>query len=199
MSWLSKLMPSGIRTDNTPSKKRSVPEGLWKSAATAAARCTVRNWKRTWSLPEVRPSHGDPRACAPGRPVRRRQHHRDRRAPGAGRPAQVQGPKKYSERIKIAQKNTGEYDALVAMRGLLKGRPLVASSFEFAFMGGSMGSVVGERFALAARPREIGSPFVCFSASGGARMQEGLFSLMQMAKTSAALGKLRAAGPTSRC
>jgi len=81
------------------------------------------------------------------------------------------------------------------MRGLLKGRPLVASSFDFAFMGGSMGSVVGERFALAAETAvEIGAPYVCFSASGGARMQEGLFSLMQMAKTSAALGKLREAG-----
>jgi len=103
--------------------------------------------------------------------------------------------KKYSERIKIAQKNTGEYDALIAMRGLLKGRALVASSFDFAFMGGSMGSVVGERFALAAETAvEIGAPYVCFSQSGGARMQEGLFSLMQMAKTSAALGKLREAG-----
>ena len=80
------------------------------------------------------------------------------------------------------------------MRGLLKGRALVASSFDFAFMGGSMGSVVGERFALAAETAvEIGAPYV-LSQSGGARMQEGLFSLMQMAKTSAALGKLREAG-----
>ena len=103
--------------------------------------------------------------------------------------------KKYAERIKASQKNTGEYDALVAMRGLLKGRPLVASSFDFAFMGGSMGSVVGERFSLAAETAlEMGAPYVCFSASGGARMQEGLFSLMQMAKTSAALARLREAG-----
>ena len=103
--------------------------------------------------------------------------------------------KKYAERIKAAQKNTGEYDALVAMRGTLKGRPLVASSFDFAYMGGSMGSVVGERFTLGAeRALELRCPFVCFSASGGARMQESLFSLMQMAKTSAALGRLRAAG-----
>jgi len=103
--------------------------------------------------------------------------------------------KKYSDRIKAAQKATGERDALIAMRGTLKQRPLVACSFDFAFMGGSMGSVVGERFALAAEAAlEIGCPFVCFSASGGARMQESLFSLMQMAKTSATLGRLRAAG-----
>ncbi|HEY4559674.1 MAG TPA: acetyl-CoA carboxylase, carboxyltransferase subunit beta, partial [Lysobacter sp.] len=103
--------------------------------------------------------------------------------------------KKYSDRIKAAQKSTGERDALVAMQGTLDGRPLVASSFDFAFMGGSMGSVVGERFTRAAETAlEIGSPFVNFSASGGARMQESLFSLMQMAKTSAALGRLREAG-----
>ena len=103
--------------------------------------------------------------------------------------------KKYSERIKAAQKSTGERDALIAMQGRLRGRDLVAASFDFAYMGGSMGSVVGERFALAAeRALELGCPFVCFSASGGARMQESLFSLMQMAKTSAALARMRAKG-----
>src|SRR5690606_10352432 len=103
--------------------------------------------------------------------------------------------KRYADRIKSTQKATGEYDALVAMEGTLKGRPLVASSFDFAYMGGSMGSVVGEKFTLAAeRALELGAPFVNFSASGGARMQGSLFSLMQTAKTSAALGRLRAAG-----
>ncbi|RYZ69558.1 MAG: acetyl-CoA carboxylase carboxyltransferase subunit beta, partial [Lysobacteraceae bacterium] len=103
--------------------------------------------------------------------------------------------KKYSDRIKASQKSTGERDALVVLEGTIKERALVAAAFDFAFMGGSMGSVVGERFALGAeRALETGSPFVCFSASGGARMQEGLLSLMQMAKTSAALGRLRAAG-----
>jgi acetyl-CoA carboxylase carboxyl transferase subunit beta len=103
--------------------------------------------------------------------------------------------KKYSDRIKAAQKSTGERDALIALQGTLKGQPLVACAFDFAFMGGSMGSVVGERFAEAAeRALDIRSPLVCFSATGGARMQESLFSLMQMAKTSAALGRLRAAG-----
>ena len=92
-------------------------------------------------------------------------------------------------------KSTGERDALIAMEGKLKGHDLVAAAFDFAYMGGSMGSVVGERFTLAAeRALELRCPYVCFSSSGGARMQESLFSLMQMAKTSAALGRLRAAG-----
>src|SRR5690606_37181059 len=103
--------------------------------------------------------------------------------------------KRYSDRIKAAQKATGERDALIAMQGLLKQRPLVACAFDFAFMGGSMGSVVGERFAFAAEAAlAAGCPLVCFTATGGSRMQESLFSLMQMAKTSAALGRLRAAG-----
>ena len=192
MSWLSKLMPSGIRTDNTPARSAVSPRACGKSAATAAARCTVRNWKRTWKSARS--------AAITWRSARARlaalfdaDSTTEIGARLADRPAQVQDQKKYSERIKIAQKNTGEYDALIAMRGLLKGRALVASSFDFAFMGGSMGSVVGERFALAAETAvEIGAP--CVSQSGGARMQEGLFSLMQMAKTSAALGKLREAG-----
>ncbi|MBP8080534.1 MAG: acetyl-CoA carboxylase carboxyltransferase subunit beta, partial [Arenimonas sp.] len=103
--------------------------------------------------------------------------------------------KKYADRIKTSQKNTGERDALVSVQGKLHGRDVCACAFEFRFMGGSMGSVVGERFALAAeRALALRCPLVCFSATGGARMQEGLFSLMQMAKTSAALGRLRAAG-----
>jgi acetyl-CoA carboxylase carboxyl transferase subunit beta len=103
--------------------------------------------------------------------------------------------KKYKDRIVAAQKQTGEKDALIAMHGLLKAQPLMACAFEFAYMGGSMGSVVGEKFTLAAEHAlEERMPFVCFCASGGARMQEGLFSLMQMAKTAAALARLRDAG-----
>ena len=103
--------------------------------------------------------------------------------------------KKYKDRLAQAQKATGEKDALVAMRGQLKGLPLVACAFEFRFMGGSMGSVVGERFVRAVDTclRES-IPLVCFSASGGARMQEALFSLMQMTKTSAALRELSERG-----
>ena len=99
--------------------------------------------------------------------------------------------KKYKDRLLQAQKVTGEDAALVVMKGKVKGVPLVAASFEFKFMGGSMGSVVGERFVRAVNTcLEENIPLVCFSASGGARMQEALFSLMQMAKTSAALTKL---------
>jgi acetyl-CoA carboxylase carboxyl transferase subunit beta len=103
--------------------------------------------------------------------------------------------KKYKDRLQAAQKATGEKDALIAMRGELEGMPVVAVAFEFRFMGGSMGAVVGERFARAANiALEENIPFVCFSASGGARMQEALFSLFQMAKTSAILEKLRLQG-----
>jgi acetyl-CoA carboxylase carboxyl transferase subunit beta len=101
--------------------------------------------------------------------------------------------KRYKDRIEDAQKKTGEKDALLVQRGTLHGMPIVVAAFEFDFMGGSMGAVVGEKFVRAVNEAIAHHcPFVCFSASGGARMQEALFSLMQMAKTSAALGQLRA-------
>jgi acetyl-CoA carboxylase carboxyl transferase subunit beta len=103
--------------------------------------------------------------------------------------------KKYKDRLVASQKTTGEQDALIVMRGQVKGLPLVAAAFDFRFMGGSMGSVVGERFVRAVNTcLQDGIPLVCFSASGGARMQEALFSLMQMSKTSAALAKLSRRG-----
>jgi acetyl-CoA carboxylase carboxyl transferase subunit beta len=103
--------------------------------------------------------------------------------------------RKYKERLAEAQKDTGEKDALVVLNGKLNGMPVVAAAFEFRFMGGSMGAVVGARFVAAVEAALAQqSPLVCFAASGGARMQEALFSLMQMAKTSAALARLREAG-----
>ncbi|OCQ51264.1 Acetyl-coenzyme A carboxylase carboxyl transferase subunit beta [Photorhabdus australis subsp. thailandensis] len=103
--------------------------------------------------------------------------------------------KKYKDRISAAQKQTQEKDALVVMKGTLNGMPVVAAAFEFAFMGGSMASVVGARFVRAVEQAlEDDCPLVCFSSSGGARMQEALMSLMQMAKTSAALAKLQERG-----
>ncbi|MGX8942050.1 acetyl-CoA carboxylase, carboxyltransferase subunit beta [Symbiopectobacterium sp. Eva_TO] len=103
--------------------------------------------------------------------------------------------KKYKDRLVAAQKQSDEKDALVVMKGTLYGMPVVAASFEFAFLGGSMASVVGARFVRAVEQAlEDGCPLVCFSASGGARMQEALMSLMQMAKTSAALAKMRERG-----
>ena len=103
--------------------------------------------------------------------------------------------KKYKDRISTAQKETGEQDALITMTGTLYNMPIVVAASNFAFMGGSMGSVVGAKFVKAAeKAMELNCPFVCFSASGGARMQEALFSLMQMAKTSAVLARMREKG-----
>ncbi|CAD7715628.1 Acetyl-coenzyme A carboxylase carboxyl transferase subunit beta [Xanthomonas hydrangeae] len=197
MSWLSKLMPSGIRTENTPAKKRSVPEGLWEKCSNCGSALYGPELEENL---EVCPK------CDHHMAIRARARLNSLFDPDTATTeiAAQLGPvdvlkfkdqKRYGERIKASQKSSGEYDALIAMRGTLKGNPLVAAAFDFAFMGGSMGSVVGERFARAAEVAlEVGCPFVCFSASGGARMQEGLFSLMQMAKTSAALGRLREAG-----
>ena len=189
-------MPSGIRTDNAANRKRSVPEGLWEKCD----RCGAVLYR-----PELEENLEVCPKCDFHMPIRARARLASLFDPGSTTeiaatlaPTDVlkfKDSKRYAERIKSTQKVTGEYDALVAMQGLLKGRPLVASSFDFAYMGGSMGSVVGEKFTLAAeKALEIGAPFVNFSASGGARMQESLFSLMQMAKTSAALGRLRAVG-----
>ncbi|WP_407351873.1 acetyl-CoA carboxylase, carboxyltransferase subunit beta [Luteimonas sp. R10] len=196
MSWLKKLMPASIRTESGAPRKRSVPEGLWEKCE----RCGAILYR-----PELEENLEVCPKCSFHRPIRARARLRgfldrdsgDEIAAELG-PTDVlrfKDQKKYADRIKAAQKATGERDALVAMEGTLKGRPIVACAFDFAYMGGSMGSVVGERFARGAeRALELGSPFVCFSASGGARMQESLFSLLQMAKTSAALGRLRAAG-----
>ncbi len=196
MSWLKKLMPSGIRTEAAASKRRSVPEGLWEKCN----RCGVVLYR-----PELEENLEVCPKCCFHMPIRARARLKALFDPGSGTeigaglgPVDVlkfRDQKRYSDRIKAAQKSTGERDALVAMRGALKQRPLVACAFDFAFMGGSMGSVVGERFALAAEAAlETRCPLVCFSATGGARMQESLFSLMQMDKTAAALGRLRAAG-----
>ena len=196
MSWLKKLMPARIRTEPATGRKRSVPEGLWEKCGGCGS---VLYRPELEENLEVCPKCGHHMAI--------RGRVRLERFLDAGTGVEIArelGPtdvlkfkdqKRYSDRIKGAQKATGERDALIAMEGRLKDRPVVACAFDFAFMGGSMGSVVGERFARAAeRALEIGAPLVCFSATGGARMQESLFSLMQMAKTSAALGRLRAAG-----
>jgi hypothetical protein len=109
-------------------------------------------------------------------------------------PLKFKDSRKYSERLEEAVKETGETDALVVMQGSVKNVPLLAAAFEFGFLGGSMGSVVGERFVRGVQACcDEGLPFVCFTATGGARMQEGLLSLMQMAKTTAALHQLSAA------
>ncbi|HLM53358.1 MAG TPA: acetyl-CoA carboxylase carboxyl transferase subunit beta, partial [Pseudoxanthomonas sp.] len=170
MSWLSKLMPSGIRTQGGGAKsKRTVPEGLWEKCD----RCGAVLYR-----PELEENLEVCPKCGFHRAIRARARlaalfDRDSTqeigaALGPTDALKFKDQKKYADRIKASQKSTGERDALIVLQGLLKERPLVAAAFDFAFMGGSMGSVVGERFALGAeRALEIGSPFVCFSASGG--------------------------------
>ena len=190
MSWFEKLLPTRIRTEG--GTKRTVPEGLWSKCDVCNAVLYRAELERNL---EVCPK------CSHHMRINAR-----RRLEGfldsEGReeiandiePVDIlkfKDSKKYKDRLVQAQKNTGEKDALIVMRGQVKGVPLVACAFEFAFMGGSMGAVVGERFVRAVNLcLEQNLPLVCFSASGGARMQEALFSLMQMAKTSAALARL---------
>ena len=194
MSWFGKLLPSKIRTEAR--NKKSIPEGLWKKCNDCGAVLYGTELERNIN---VCPKCGyHMRINARTRlqaflDAEPRYEIGDELEPVDA--LKFKDSKKYKERIAIAQKNTDETDALVVMCGALKGRPIVACAFEFAFMGGSMGSVVGERFVRAVNAaREEKAPLICFSASGGARMQEALFSLMQMAKTSAALAQLNREG-----
>ncbi|MGM8931165.1 acetyl-CoA carboxylase, carboxyltransferase subunit beta [Salinicola halophyticus] len=195
MSWLDKIVPSMSRTQRND-RRASVPDGLWRKCP---------NCEAVLYLPELEKHQNVCPKC---------QHHLRLTArkrlnwflDAEGREEiagdlqpndrlKFRDSKKYKDRLTSAQKATDENDALIAMRGTLDGLPVVAVAFEFSFMGGSMGAVVGEKFVRAATlALENEIPLVCFAASGGARMQEALFSLMQMAKTSAALEKLKLAG-----
>ncbi|MEX0730886.1 MAG: acetyl-CoA carboxylase, carboxyltransferase subunit beta [Aquisalimonadaceae bacterium] len=198
MSWFQKLMPSRIRTDASEKvrNRSSVPEGLWTKCPGCSAVLYRPEVERNL---EVCPKCGQHMRVN----ARTRLEAFLDRDSGVELAAEVKpvdvlkfrDSKKYRDRLIQAQKNTAEDDALVVMQGTVRGIQVVACAFEFDFMGGSMGSVVGERFVRAVNVcLEQRIPLICFSASGGARMQEALFSLMQMAKTSAALGRLREAG-----
>ncbi len=194
MSWFEKLMPKRIRTE--VSSKRGVPEGLWAKCAGCGAILYRAEMERNL---DVCPKCGHHDRQGARRRLDTFLDPEERTEIGANLaptdPLKFKDSKKYKDRITQAQKSTGEKDALVVMKGRLKGMDLVAAAFEFSFMGGSMGSVVGERFVRGVNiALEQGIPMICFSASGGARMQESLFSLMQMAKTSAALGKMSKRG-----
>lgn len=193
-SWFEKLMPSRIRTE--VSSKRAVPEGLWAKCPGCNAILYRADMERNL---EVCPKCGYHNRLNARRRLDTFLDPEHREEVGAQLesvdPLKFKDSKKYKDRLTQAQKQTGEKEALVVMRGRLKGLDLVAAAFEFNFMGGSMGSVVGERFVRGVNlAQEQCIPLVCFSASGGARMQESLFSLLQMAKTSAALGRLRGTG-----
>ncbi|HHO68772.1 MAG TPA: acetyl-CoA carboxylase carboxyltransferase subunit beta [Gammaproteobacteria bacterium] len=194
MSWFEKLMPSRIRTEGKG--KRNVPEGLWSKCSGCDAVLYRAELERNL---DVCPKCGYHMRIGARRRLDVFLDEEPREEIGAGLepsdPLKFKDSKKYRDRITQAQKATGEKDALVVMRGQVEGLPLVAAAFEFGYMGGSMGSVVGERFVRGVNASiDHNIPLVCFSASGGARMQEALLSLMQMAKTSAALARLSAAG-----
>ncbi len=190
MSWFEKLMPSRIRTESKD--KRTVPEGLWSKCSACDAVLYRTELERNQ---DVCPKCDHHMRISARRRLDLFLDAEPREEIGAELqptdPLKFKDSKKYTDRIKLAQKTSGEDDALIVMRGQVEGVPLVAAAFDFGFMGGSMGSVVGERFVRAVNASlDHNVPLVCFSASGGARMQEGLFSLMQMSKTSAALARL---------
>ena len=195
MNWLKRIRPAGPASGKNE-RSNSIPEGLWKKCPKCAS-------------PLYRPELESNLDVCP-----KCEHHM---RIGARRRLDIfldendrleiaqdveaidrlkfKDVKKYKDRLIDAQKKTGEKDALIAMSGNLKGIPVVSCAFEFAFHGGSMGYAVGEKFTRAANlALEERRPFICFSATGGARMQEALISLMQMAKTSAVLERLSAAG-----
>lgn len=190
MSWFKKLLPSRIRTEG--SQKKGVPEGLWiKCSSCNTILYSTELYKNLEVCPNCNHHH---RLGARQRLTQFLDKEHQEEIAADLEPIdrlKFRDSKKYKDRISQAQKSTGEKEALLLMKGLLMGQPLIVSAFEFDFMGGSMGATVGEKFVrgvdLALSERR---PYVCFTASGGARMQEGLFSLMQMAKTSAALAKL---------
>ncbi len=195
MNWFEKLLPSKIRTSGENDKK-NVPEGLWAKCDGCDAIIYRAELERNQEVCTKCDHHM--RIGARGR-LDAFFDDEGRSEIGAGIEAldvlKFKDDKRYRDRLAQAQKQTGEKDALLAMRGTVKGVELVAVAFEFRFMGGSMGSVVGEKFVRAVNTCiEHGLPLICFTASGGARMQEALFSLLQMAKTSAALTRLSRQG-----
>ena len=194
MSWYDKILPSGVRKQ-AGEKRSTVPEGLWKKCVKCEAVLYRPDLERNDDVCPKCDHHmrigarrrldvfldpeGREEIFTEIEPVDR---------------LKFKDTKRYRDRLAAAQKKTGEKDALIAMRGTLHGMPLVVVAFDFSFHGGSMGYAVGEKFTRSAQVAlEEGIPFVCFSASGGARMQEALISLMQMAKTSAVLERLKEA------
>ncbi len=194
MSWLEKLMPSRIRTEGT--SKRKVPEGIWDKCPHCQAVLYRSDLERNLRVCPKCNHHMRIGARArllsflDEKPLEEVGLHLESKDY-----LKFKDNKKYKDRLSAAAKTTGEKEALVVLRGQLKQVPLVAAAFDFNFMAGTMGSVVGERFTRAAKralSEEI--PLVCFSTSGGARMQEALMSLFQMAKTSAVLARMRDKG-----
>ncbi len=191
MSWFKKILPSRNKTNGN--NRRTVPEGVWTKCEACNAVLYRAELDRNL---EVCPKCNHHMRITARIRLERFLDEGDREEIGTSiKPIDIlkfKDSKRYKDRLNQSQKQTGENDALVAISGTLKGMPVVCCAFEFDFMGGSMGSVVGERFVLAAESAiQQKTPFICFSTSGGARMQEALFSLMQMAKTTAAISSIR--------
>lgn len=192
MSWLEKLLPPKIKRSDPQARQKSVPEGLWSKCGACEA---------VLYRTDLDGNQGVCPKCGHHHRLRARRRL-DLLLDADGRveigadvtpvdALKFRDSRKYPERLGAAQKETGEDDAMVVMQGAIEGVPVVVACFEFDFLGGSMGSVVGERFVRGVRAAyEKRLPFICITASGGARMQEGLFSLMQMAKTTAAITHL---------
>jgi len=195
MNWFERLLPPKVKTERVAGK-RGVPEGLWTKCDSCSAVLYRAELERNL---DVCPKCAHHLRIGARRRLDTFLDAEPRAEIGAElRPVDVlkfKDSRRYKDRLVEGQKRTGEHDALVVMSGAVRGLPVVAAAFEFGFLGGSMGSVVGERFvrgveaAISAR-----APMICFTASGGARMQEALYSLMQMAKTSAALKRLSGRG-----
>ncbi|MCB4811563.1 acetyl-CoA carboxylase, carboxyltransferase subunit beta [Methylovorus menthalis] len=195
MSWLQKLLPPKINRP-TGINKKTVPEGLWSKCPSCESVLYRTDLEKN---AEVCPKCGYHNRISARARLAMLLDEEGRSEIGAEvqpvDPLKFKDSKRYADRIKSSQADVGETDSLIVLQGSIKAVPVVAAAFEFKFMGGSMGSVVGERFVRGVNAAiERRSAFVCISASGGARMQEGLFSLMQMAKTSAALTALGRAG-----
>jgi len=192
MSWLEKILPKTTKS----SGRKEIPEGVWAKCTSCDSILYKAELEKSLN---VCPKCDHHMRVSGRKRLEQFLDVGDRHELGAQHePKDVlkfRDSKKYSDRINAAQKSSGEKDALVAMKGNLKGIPVAAVAFEFSFMGGSMASVVGARFVDAVdQCLEHNMPLICFSASGGARMQEALMSLMQMAKTSAALAKMTEKG-----
>jgi acetyl-CoA carboxylase carboxyl transferase subunit beta len=195
MSWFRKLLPPKIKFEGKEQQKKAVPEGLWSKCPSCEAVLYFTDLESNL--------HVCPKCSFHNRLSARQRLEVFLDAKGRAElasevvpldPLKFKDSRKYAERLDEAERETGETDALVVMMGSVKQVPVVAAAFEFGFLGGSMGSVVGERFVRAVQAScDERTPFVCFTATGGARMQEGLLSLMQMAKTTAALHQLTAA------
>jgi acetyl-CoA carboxylase carboxyl transferase subunit beta len=196
MSWFEKLLPPKIKRKEESDTRKIVPEGLWSKCASCEAVLYYSDLENNLNVCPKCNFHN--RLGARTRlellldPDHRYEIGVEVRPMDS---LKFKDSKRYTERLAVAQKETEEEDALIVMAGSIKTVPIVAAAFEFRFMGGSMGSVVGERFIRGVESAvEQKMPFVVFCASGGARMQEGLLSLMQMAKTTAALNRLAQAG-----